>query len=70
MDVLISDLQTLIKQPTSVSEKNKDLTNMHNLVVRIMKRAGISTEVLCLNDDSHSDDNNIMAIKKIILLLL
>jgi hypothetical protein len=32
MDVLISDLQTLIKQPTSVSEKNKDLTNMHILL--------------------------------------
>ncbi len=28
------------------------------LVVRIMKRAGISTEILCLNDNSHSDDNN------------
>jgi hypothetical protein len=23
-----------------------------------MKRSGISTGVLCLNDDSHSDDNN------------
>jgi hypothetical protein len=35
-----------------------------------MKRAGISTEVLYLDGDSHSDDNNKIAIKKITLLLL
>ncbi|HEX2124667.1 MAG TPA: hypothetical protein VHF44_03590, partial [Nitrososphaeraceae archaeon] len=28
------------------------------LVASIMKRAWISTGVLCLNDHSHSDDNN------------
>ncbi len=43
---------------TSVSEKKHGLDEYAYLVVSIMKRAGISTGVLWLNDDSHSDDDN------------
>ena len=68
MDSLIPDLQTLIKQP-SVSKK-QGLNKCAYLVASIMKRAGISTEVLYLDGDSHSDDNNKIAIKKITFLLL
>jgi hypothetical protein len=57
MDGYISDLQTLIKQPI-VYLKKQGLNECAYLVASIMKRAGISTKVLDLDGDSHSDDNN------------
>jgi hypothetical protein len=38
--------------------KKQGLDEYAYLVASIMKIAWISSEVLCLNDDSHSDDNN------------
>ena len=68
MDVLISDLQTLIKQPTSVSEKNNDLTNMH-ILLRVSWELGLVLGYYALMMTAI-----VMiitkAIKKIILLLL
>jgi acetylornithine deacetylase/succinyl-diaminopimelate desuccinylase-like protein len=52
MNDLISDLQTLIRQP-SVSAKKVGLTECANLVAEIMQKAGISSEVL------HLDNNGI-----------
>ena len=59
MNGLISDLQALIKQP-SVSAKKQGLTGCAYLVANMMNKAGIRTEVLYLDDGSHScdDDNN------------
>lgn len=51
MPGLISDLQTLIRQP-SVSAKKQGLVECANLVAEIMRRAGISSEVLYLEDKS------------------
>lgn len=49
MDGLISDLQTLIRQP-SVSAKKQGLVECANLVAQIMRKAGINSEVLYLDD--------------------
>ncbi len=49
MDGLISDLQTLIRQP-SVSAKKQGLVECANLVAKIMHKAGINSEVLYLDD--------------------
>ncbi len=49
MDGLISDLQTLIRQP-SVSAKKQGLMECANLVAQIMRKAGINSEVLYLDD--------------------
>jgi acetylornithine deacetylase/succinyl-diaminopimelate desuccinylase-like protein len=49
MGGLISDLQTLIRQP-SVSAKKQGLVECANLVAQIMRKAGISSEVLYLDD--------------------
>ena len=46
---LVSDLQTLIRQP-SVSAKKEGLVECAGLVAQVMKKAGISSEVLFLND--------------------
>lgn len=50
MDGLISDLQTLIRQP-SVSAKKRGLVECANLVAQIMAKAGICSEVLYIEDD-------------------
>ena len=50
MDGLISDLQALIRQP-SVSAKKQGLVECANLVAQIMRKAGINSEVLYLDDD-------------------
>ena len=47
MDNLISDLQTLIKQP-SVSAKNEGIEECANLVAKMLKKSGISAEILRL----------------------
>lgn len=47
MNGLISDLQTLIRQP-SVSAKNEGLEECARLVTRIMRSSGIKSEILCL----------------------
>jgi acetylornithine deacetylase/succinyl-diaminopimelate desuccinylase-like protein len=47
MKGLISDLQTLIRQP-SVSAKNEGLEECARLVAKIMKNAGIKSEILYL----------------------
>ncbi|MDH3340181.1 MAG: M20/M25/M40 family metallo-hydrolase [Nitrosopumilus sp.] len=47
MDDLILDLQTLIKQP-SVSAKNEGIKECANLVAKMLKKSGISAEILRL----------------------
>lgn len=49
MGGLVSDLQTLIRQP-SVSAKKQGLVECANLVAQIMRKAGINSEVLYLDD--------------------
>jgi acetylornithine deacetylase/succinyl-diaminopimelate desuccinylase-like protein len=51
MNGLISDLQILIRQP-SVSAKKQGLIECANLVAKIMRKAGINSEVLYLDDKS------------------
>lgn len=51
MPGLISDLQTLIRQP-SVSAKKQGLVECANLVAETMRKAGIRSEVLYLDDKS------------------
>jgi acetylornithine deacetylase/succinyl-diaminopimelate desuccinylase-like protein len=51
MDAMVADLQTLIRQP-SVSAKKQGLVECANLVSSIMKKAGISSDVLYLDDKS------------------
>ncbi|HJS82323.1 MAG TPA: M20/M25/M40 family metallo-hydrolase, partial [Nitrososphaera sp.] len=51
MDAMIADLQTLIRQP-SVSAKKQGLVECANLVSSIMKKAGISSDILYLDDKS------------------
>ncbi|MEO9320211.1 MAG: M20/M25/M40 family metallo-hydrolase [Nitrososphaera sp.] len=51
MPQMISDLQTLIRQK-SVSAKKQGLTECANLVSAMMQRAGITSEVLGLEDAS------------------
>jgi acetylornithine deacetylase/succinyl-diaminopimelate desuccinylase-like protein len=52
MDGLVSDLQTLVRQP-SVSAKNTGLVQCANLVAGMMHKAGIRSEVLYLDDDKN-----------------
>ncbi|MCV0410136.1 M20/M25/M40 family metallo-hydrolase [Nitrosopumilus sp.] len=47
MENMISDLQTLIRQP-SVSAKNEGIEECAKLVQRILKKSGISSEILRL----------------------
>ena len=47
MEDLISDLQTLIKQP-SVSAKNEGIEDCAKLVQKLLKKSGISSEILKL----------------------
>jgi acetylornithine deacetylase/succinyl-diaminopimelate desuccinylase-like protein len=56
MNGLISDLQSLIKQP-SVSAKKQGLVECAGLVASIMNKAGLNAEVLYLDDDSKTKDN-------------
>lgn len=56
MNGLISDLQSLIKQP-SVSAKKQGLVECAGLVASIMNKAGINAEVSYLDDDSKTKDN-------------
>ncbi len=51
MQGLISDLQALIRQP-SVSAKKQGLVECANLVAETMRKAGINSEVLYLDDKS------------------
>jgi acetylornithine deacetylase/succinyl-diaminopimelate desuccinylase-like protein len=51
MEGLITDLKTLIRQP-SISAKNHGLVECANLVAKIMRKAGINAEVLYLDDKS------------------
>ncbi len=51
MPGLVSDLQTLIRQP-SVSAKKQGLVECANLVAEIMRKSGIASEVLYLDDKS------------------
>jgi acetylornithine deacetylase/succinyl-diaminopimelate desuccinylase-like protein len=51
MDAMVADLQTLIRQP-SVSAKKQGLVECANLVSSIMKKAGINSDVLYLDDKS------------------
>ena len=51
MDSLIEDLQTLVRQP-SVSARKQGLAECANLIAKIMRRAGINSEVLYLDDKS------------------
>jgi acetylornithine deacetylase/succinyl-diaminopimelate desuccinylase-like protein len=51
MEGLISDLKTLIRQP-SISAKKQGLVECANLVAKIMRKAGINSEVLYLDDKS------------------
>jgi acetylornithine deacetylase/succinyl-diaminopimelate desuccinylase-like protein len=55
MGNLISDLQTLIRQP-SVSAKKQGLVECANLIADIMHKAGISSEVLYLDNHRENDD--------------
>lgn len=55
MGNLISDLQTLIRQP-SVSAKKQGLAKCANLIAYTMRKAGISSEVLYLDDHVGNDD--------------
>ena len=48
-DDAITDLQTLIRQP-SVSAKNQGLVSCANVVVQIMRKAGIDTRLLYLDN--------------------
>jgi acetylornithine deacetylase/succinyl-diaminopimelate desuccinylase-like protein len=57
MKGLISDLQTLIKQP-SVSAKKQGLTECAYLIASIMNKAGINAEVLYLDSNSSTNNNN------------
>ncbi len=56
---LITDLQTLIRQP-SVSAKNQGLVDCANLVAQLMRKAGISAELLSIDNDLQKtmEDNN------------
>ena len=49
MNDAITDLQTLIRQP-SVSAKNQGLVECANLVVQIMRNAGIDTKLLYIDN--------------------
>ncbi|MDP9462453.1 MAG: M20/M25/M40 family metallo-hydrolase, partial [Thermoproteota archaeon] len=51
MEGLIADLQILIRQP-SISAKKQGLVECANLVAKIMRKAGINSEVLYLDDKS------------------
>ena len=50
MGGLVADLQTLIRQP-SVSAKKQGLVECANLVAEIMRKAGITSEVMYLDDN-------------------
>jgi acetylornithine deacetylase/succinyl-diaminopimelate desuccinylase-like protein len=49
-DDVITDLQILIKQP-SVSAKNQGLVECANLIVRLMRKAGITAKLLYLDNN-------------------
>ena len=49
MNDAITDLQTLIRQP-SVSAKNQGLVECANLVAQIMRNAGIETNLLYIDN--------------------
>ncbi|HET7389317.1 MAG TPA: M20/M25/M40 family metallo-hydrolase [Nitrososphaeraceae archaeon] len=57
-DDAITDLQDLIRQP-SVSAKNQGLVACANLVVRIMKKAGIDTKLLYIDDRLKTEKEDI-----------
>ena len=50
MDGLVTDLQTLIRQP-SVSAKNEGIKDCANLVQKMLKKSGINAEILRLKND-------------------
>ena len=50
MDDLVSDLQTLIRQP-SVSAKNEGIEECAKLVQKLLKKSGVKSEILRLKKD-------------------
>ena len=48
---LLNDLQTLIRQP-SISAKNEGIEECSILVSKMLKKAGISSEILRLNKNA------------------
>ena len=48
MNTLLKDLQTLIRQP-SISAKNEGIEECAILVSKLLKKAGVSSEILRLN---------------------
>lgn len=55
MDSLLSDLQTLIRQP-SVSARNQGLIQCANLVSKIMDKAGINSKLLYLDSENNNNE--------------
>ena len=51
MNTLISDLQTLIRQP-SVSAKNEGIEDCAKLVKKLLKKSGMHSEILRLKKGS------------------
>jgi len=58
MEHLVTDLQTLIRQP-SISAKNEGIIDCAHLVAELMKNAGIQTEVLTLDRRGDGKDDAI-----------
>jgi acetylornithine deacetylase/succinyl-diaminopimelate desuccinylase-like protein len=54
---VITDLQTLIRQP-SVSAKNQGLVECANLVAEIMRKAGINAQLLYIDSNLHKNAEN------------
>ena len=48
MNTLLKDLQTLIRQP-SISAKNEGIEECAILVSKLLKKAGVSSEIFRLN---------------------
>jgi acetylornithine deacetylase/succinyl-diaminopimelate desuccinylase-like protein len=58
MGHLVTDLQTLIKQP-SISAKNEGIIDCARVVAQLMKNAGIQTEILTLDRRGEREDEAI-----------
>jgi acetylornithine deacetylase/succinyl-diaminopimelate desuccinylase-like protein len=56
IDLFVSDLQSLIRQP-SVSARKQGLSECANLIAMIMQRAGIKSELLYLDKDGSKSEN-------------
>jgi acetylornithine deacetylase/succinyl-diaminopimelate desuccinylase-like protein len=65
IEVFVSDLQSLIRQP-SVSARGQGLIECANLIVMIMQRAGIKAELLYLEKDGSRSKNSEYAASPIV----